>query len=71
MGSDALAGVLDLVARDAAKRSGKVINEEKQQGMTEMFKMGVESQSDSYYTSSRMLDDGIIDVSNLLVLGIG
>lgn len=96
MGADALAGVMDLVARDAAQISGKKINvslwfrdekakfqeiqaltfvsfsslplnlqEEKQQGMMEMFKMGVENQSDSYYTSSRMLDDGIIDVSTI------
>ncbi len=63
MGAEALAGVLDIVAREAAARRGKTINEEKQKGIMEMFKFDVESQSDSYYTSSRMLDDGIIDVS--------
>lgn len=65
MGAEALSGVLDIVAREAAARRGKKIDEEKQQGMMEMFKMDVESQSDSYYTSSRILDDGIIDVSCL------
>ncbi|KDN53482.1 ClpP/crotonase [Tilletiaria anomala UBC 951] len=61
MGAEALSGVLDIVGREAAARRGKMIDEEKQQSIMAMFKMDVESQSDSYYTSSRMLDDGIID----------
>lgn len=65
MGSDALAGVMDIVAREGAARRGKKIDEERQQNMTAMFAAGVEAQSDCYYTSSRLLDDGIIDVSHL------
>ena len=68
MGAEALSGVLDIVAREAAARRGIKIDEERQQALTEMFKMDVENQSDSYYTSSRLLDDGIIDVSTRVVL---
>ena len=42
-------------------RSGKKINEEVATERKEMFRSLVEEESDVYYTSSRMLDDGVID----------
>ncbi|KAG0051953.1 hypothetical protein BGZ83_003172 [Gryganskiella cystojenkinii] len=49
MGAEQLTGVLDIVMRDSAKKSGK------------MFQAMVESESDVYWTSSRCIDDGVID----------
>ena len=61
MGPDQLTGVMDIIMREAAARSGKKINEEMAAARKEMFKSVVEQESDVYYTSSRMLDDGVID----------
>ncbi|KAH8550086.1 ClpP/crotonase-like domain-containing protein [Umbelopsis sp. PMI_123] len=61
MGPEQLTGVLDIVMRQAAKRAGIEIDEEVAATRKEMFQSLVESESDVYYTSARMLDDGIID----------
>lgn len=47
--------------RDIASRSGNVIDEVKQQKKTNMLRASVEQECDPYYTSSRLMDDGIID----------
>ena len=61
MGGEQAAMTMDLVTRRAAERRGKDIDEaalEKQkQGIIEHFK----KQGDAFYTSGRMLDQGIID----------
>ncbi|KAI8885281.1 ClpP/crotonase [Backusella circina FSU 941] len=61
MGAEQLTGVLDLVMRQGAKRMGVEIDEELANQRKAMFQMSVENESDVYYTSSRILDDGIID----------
>ncbi|KAK3829587.1 MAG: ClpP/crotonase-like domain-containing protein, partial [Linnemannia elongata] len=61
MGAEQLTGVLDIVMRDSAKKSGKVIDEEMAKASMEMFQAMVESESDVYWTSSRCIDDGVID----------
>ncbi|CAO3664123.1 unnamed protein product [Umbelopsis vinacea] len=61
MGPEQLTGVMDLVMRQAAKRAGIEIDEEVAATRKQMFQSLVESESDVYYTSARMLDDGIID----------
>ena len=61
MGPDQLAGVLDIVLREAAERSGTQVNEEFANNQKEMMKSMVNNTSDVYYTSSRCIDDGVID----------
>ncbi|KAI8997592.1 carboxyl transferase [Pilobolus umbonatus] len=61
MGAEQLTGVLDLVMRQGAARTGMKIDEEMADQRKAMFQASVESESDVYYTSSRLLDDAIID----------
>ncbi|KAI8090078.1 carboxyl transferase [Gilbertella persicaria] len=61
MGAEQLTGVLDLVMRQGAARINQEIDEEMANQRKAMFQASVEAESDAYYTSSRLLDDGIID----------
>ncbi|CDS02979.1 Putative Propionyl-CoA carboxylase beta chain [Lichtheimia ramosa] len=61
MGPEQLTGVLDIVMRQGAARAGKKIDEEMASQRKALFQASVEAESDVYYTSSRILDDGIID----------
>ncbi|GAA5804846.1 carboxyl transferase [Helicostylum pulchrum] len=61
MGAEQLTGVLDLVMRQGAARMNQTIDEELANDRKAMFQASVEAESDVYYTSSRLLDDGIID----------
>ncbi|KAI9489151.1 carboxyl transferase [Zychaea mexicana] len=61
MGSEQLAGVLDIVMRQGAKRAGIKIDEELAEQRKQLFQASVDAESDVYYTSARLLDDGIID----------
>jgi hypothetical protein len=51
---------MDIVFREAAKKAGKAIDEQQATMRKEMFRQVVEDQSSAYYTSSRIIDDGII-----------
>lgn len=55
MGPDQLTGVMDIIAREAAQKAGKKLNEELMASRKEMFRALVEQESDVYYTSSRIL----------------
>jgi acetyl-CoA carboxylase carboxyltransferase component len=61
MGPDQLTGVMDMIMRDKAKRSGVAIDEDQAQAQKMMLRSVVEQESDVYFTSSRLLDDGVID----------
>ncbi|GAA5809173.1 hypothetical protein MFLAVUS_002578 [Mucor flavus] len=61
MGAEQLTGVLDLVMRQGAARMNQTVDEELANDRKAMFQASVEAESDVYYTSSRLLDDGIID----------
>ncbi|EIE82164.1 hypothetical protein RO3G_06869 [Rhizopus delemar RA 99-880] len=61
MGAEQLTGVLDIVTRQSAARSKQKIDEELLNQRKALFQASVEAESDAYYTSSRLLDDGIID----------
>jgi acetyl-CoA carboxylase carboxyltransferase component len=61
MGPEQLTGVMDIVMREAARKSGVQIDEEMAKARKEMFRQAVEEQSSAYYTTSRVIDDGIID----------
>jgi acyl-CoA carboxylase subunit beta len=61
MGAEQLTGVMDIVMRDAAEKAGRKVNEEMANQRKAMFQKMVEDKADVYYTSSRMIDDAIID----------
>lgn len=61
MGPDQLTGVMDIIMREAASRAGKAIDEEVADSRKQMLRDLVEEESNVYWTSSRLLDDGVID----------
>ena len=56
-----MAGVLDIVLRESARKSGRQVDEDQAEAQKAMLKQMVDRTSDVYYTSSHCLDDGIID----------
>lgn len=61
MGSDQLGGVMDLIARQRALKMNQKLDENQMGIRKQMFLEMVEKQSNAYYTSARLIDDGIID----------
>ncbi|KAI9139641.1 ClpP/crotonase-like domain-containing protein [Paraphysoderma sedebokerense] len=61
MGPEQLTNVMEIIAREAAQKSGRKINEEQLSMRKAMLGSLVEEESSCYFTSSRLLDDGIID----------
>eukprot|EP00007_Cunea_sp_BSH-02190019_P007154 CAMPEP_0174240394 /NCGR_PEP_ID=MMETSP0417-20130205/18587_1 /TAXON_ID=242541 /ORGANISM="Mayorella sp, Strain BSH-02190019" /LENGTH=577 /DNA_ID=CAMNT_0015319479 /DNA_START=28 /DNA_END=1761 /DNA_ORIENTATION=- len=61
MGPEQLTGVMDIVMRRDAARRGIEIDEEVAAQRKAMMAGMIERDSDVYYTSSRAIDDGIID----------
>ncbi|MBT3220036.1 MAG: acyl-CoA carboxylase subunit beta [Proteobacteria bacterium] len=61
MGPDQLAGVIDIVKRDAARRKGKEVNEQQLVMLKKMLAGKVENESTCWSATGRLFDDGIID----------
>jgi acetyl-CoA carboxylase carboxyltransferase component len=61
MGGKQLAGVLDIIQRDAAAKRGEPIDEQKLGVMKAMTESMIEKESDPYFATARLWDDGIID----------
>jgi acetyl-CoA carboxylase carboxyltransferase component len=61
MGGQQLAGVMDIIKRDAAARSGQPLDEAKQAMAKQMLEAQIEKESDPYFATARLWDDGIID----------
>ena len=61
MGSEQLAGVMDIVVRASAARKGVTIDPDFLASQKAKFIDQVEDQSDAFYVSAHVLDDGIID----------
>ncbi|MBK9313271.1 MAG: acyl-CoA carboxylase subunit beta [Acidobacteria bacterium] len=61
MGGPQLAGVMDIIKRDAAARSGQPVDEAKQALMKKMLEDQIDKESDPYFATARLWDDGIID----------
>jgi acetyl-CoA carboxylase carboxyltransferase component len=61
MGPAQLAGVLSIVARQAAAAKGRPYDEESDQAMRTMVEQQIESQSAALFLSGRLYDDGVID----------
>ncbi len=61
MGPEQLAGVLDLVKREAAARKGEAVDESQLAMMKQMLAGKVEHESSCWASTGRLWDDGIID----------
>jgi acetyl-CoA carboxylase carboxyltransferase component len=61
MGPAQLAGVLSIVARQAAESKGRVYNEEEDAAMRAMVEQKIENESAALFLSGRLYDDGVID----------
>jgi acetyl-CoA carboxylase carboxyltransferase component len=61
MGAEQLVGVMDIVKRASAKKSGEEYDEEKEKVANAMVKKMLEDQATAYYSTANIWDDGIID----------
>jgi acetyl-CoA carboxylase carboxyltransferase component len=61
MGPDQLAGVLDIVKRQAAEKRGQAVDEEQLQQLKQMLSGKVEHESTCWSATGRLFDDGVID----------
>ncbi|TAE55542.1 MAG: acyl-CoA carboxylase subunit beta [Bacteroidetes bacterium] len=61
MGPEQLAGVMGIIQREAAEKSGKVFDEQQAAQMQQFLQMQVEQESNAFYASGQLWDDGIID----------
>jgi geranyl-CoA carboxylase beta subunit len=61
MGGEQAAGTMELVARNAAKRRGQAVDEEQLAKQRQAIVAHFDRQSDAFYTSGRVLDQGVID----------
>ncbi len=61
MGGKQLAGVLDIVQRQAAAKKGTAIDEQRLEVGKAMIEAQLERESDPFFASARLWDDGIID----------
>ena len=61
MGGKQLAGVLDIIQREAAAKRGETVDEQKLGFMKAMIEKQIDGESDPYFATARLWDDGIID----------
>jgi len=61
MGGKQLAGVLDIIQREAAQKRGEPVDEQKLAVGKAMIEAMIEKESDPYFATARLWDDGIID----------
>ena len=61
MGSEQLAGVMEIIQRSSAKSLGQEFDEEKAAMLKGMLMAEAESKSSAWYSSSELWDDGVID----------
>jgi len=61
MGPAQLAGVLSIVARQAAEAKGQPYDEDSDKAMRAMAERQIESESAALFLSGRLFDDGVID----------
>lgn len=61
MGPEQLAGVMEIIQRQAAKKTGIPYDEKKAELMKAMLMQETEKQSNAWYSSGQLWDDGVID----------
>ncbi|MFO0724407.1 MAG: carboxyl transferase domain-containing protein [Myxococcota bacterium] len=61
MGGKQLAGVLEIIKREAAEKKGETLDEENLSMLKQMIEMQIEMESTAMFATARLWDDGIID----------
>jgi acetyl-CoA carboxylase carboxyltransferase component len=61
MGPEQLAGVMSIVRRQAAERAGQPYDEEQDKMARAMVIHQIEQESNAFYATGRVWDDGVID----------
>jgi acetyl-CoA carboxylase carboxyltransferase component len=61
MGAQQLSGVMDIIKREAAIKAGQQIDEAKLELGRKMLEEQIHRESDCYFATARLWDDGIID----------
>jgi acetyl-CoA carboxylase carboxyltransferase component len=61
MGGKQLAGVLEIIQREAAAKRGETVDEQKLAFGKAMVEAQIDKESDPYFATARLWDDGIID----------
>ena len=61
MGPEQLAGVMSIVRRQAAKRTGEAYDEQQDAAVRRMVVEQIEQESNAFYATARVWDDGVID----------
>jgi acetyl-CoA carboxylase carboxyltransferase component len=61
MGPEQLAGVLSIVRRQAAERTGQPFDDAEDQMLRQMVQQQIEKESYAFFATARVWDDGIID----------
>jgi acetyl-CoA carboxylase carboxyltransferase component len=61
MGPQQLSGVMDIIKRDAAAKSGQPVDEAKLASSKKALEDQIQRESDCYFATARLWDDGIID----------
>jgi acetyl-CoA carboxylase carboxyltransferase component len=57
-----MAGVLDIIQRNAAAKRGEAVDEETLTGMKQLIEYQIDQQSSALYATARLWDDGVIDM---------
>jgi acyl-CoA carboxylase subunit beta len=61
MGPQQLSGVMDIIKRDAAAKAGIAVDEAELNAAKKALESQIELESDCYFATARLWDDGIID----------
>ncbi|HKF22557.1 MAG TPA: carboxyl transferase domain-containing protein [Candidatus Angelobacter sp.] len=61
MGEKQLSGVMDIIRREAAAKAGQAVDENKLEMARKMLEDQISRESDCYFATARLWDDGIID----------
>jgi acetyl-CoA carboxylase carboxyltransferase component len=61
MGGRQMAGVLDIIKREAAEKKGEAVDEDQLLLLRTIIERQIDDQSDALFATARLWDDGIID----------
>ena len=61
MGPQQLSGVMDIIKREALRKAGQPVDEEKLSSARTALESQIQRESDCYFATARLWDDGIID----------
>ena len=61
MGPQQLSGVMEIIKREAAQKQGQPVDEEKLREMKRNLEQQITTESDPYFATARLWDDGVID----------